>query len=73
MTIGEIVREGLHYARTCRSLWLFGFFVGLSGGSSNGGGGGGGHGSAGSADRDADLHTGMVTTLSRIKAAAEAT
>lgn len=49
MTIGEIVREGLHYARTCRSLWLFGFFVGLSGGSSNGGGGGGGHGSAGGA------------------------
>jgi hypothetical protein len=49
MTIGEIVREGLHYARTCRSLWLFGFFVGVSGGGSNGGGGGGGHGSAGSA------------------------
>jgi hypothetical protein len=25
----------------------------------------------GSADRDADLHEGMITTLSRIKAAAE--
>ncbi len=48
MTIGEIVRQGLYYARTCRSLWLFGFFVGLAnGGSSGGGGGRGGH--AGSA------------------------
>jgi hypothetical protein len=47
MTIGEIVREGLHYARTCRSLWLFGFFVGIwSGGSSGSSGGGGGHGGA---------------------------
>jgi hypothetical protein len=44
MTIGEIVRQGLHYARTCRSLWLFGFFVGLASGGSNGGGGGGGNG-----------------------------
>ncbi len=26
----------------------------------------------GSSDRDADLHEGMVTTLSRVKAAAEA-
>jgi hypothetical protein len=32
MTIGEIVRQGLHYARTCKSLWLFGFFVGLASG-----------------------------------------
>jgi hypothetical protein len=50
MTIGEIVRQGLYYARTCRSLWLFGFFVGISsgGGGSNGGGGGtGSHGGAG--------------------------
>src|SRR3982751_2248451 len=44
MTIGEIVREALHYARTCRSLWLFGFFVGIASGGSNGGGGGGSHG-----------------------------
>jgi hypothetical protein len=42
MTIGEIIRQGLHYARTCRSLWLFGFFVGVASGGSNGGGGGGG-------------------------------
>jgi hypothetical protein len=42
MTIGEIVSEGLYYARTCRSLWLFGFFVGIATGGSNGGGGGGG-------------------------------
>lgn len=41
MTIGEIVRQGLHYARTCRSLWLFGFFVGMASGGSGGGGGGG--------------------------------
>jgi len=49
MTIGEIVREGLHYARTCRSLWLFGFFVGIWSGGSNGSSGGGGHSGAGSA------------------------
>src|SRR5829696_1885012 len=49
MTIGEIVRQGLYYARTCRSLWLFGFFVALAGGGSNGGGrpGGAGDGTAG--------------------------
>ena len=44
MTIREIVGEGFHYARTCRSLWLFGFFVGIASGGSNGGGGGGGGG-----------------------------
>jgi hypothetical protein len=50
MTIREIVGEGLHYARTCRSLWLFGFFVGIwSGGSNGGSGGAGGDGSAGGA------------------------
>jgi hypothetical protein len=43
MTIGEIVRQGFYYARTCRSLWLFGFFVGIASGGSNGGGGGRGH------------------------------
>lgn len=38
MTIGEMIGQGFHYARTCRSLWLFGFFVGIaSGGGSNGG------------------------------------
>jgi hypothetical protein len=44
MTITDIVREGLHHARTCRSLWLFGFIVGVASGGSNGGGGGGGNG-----------------------------
>lgn len=49
MTIREIIREGLYYARTCQSLWLFGFFVGMaSGGSSGGGGGGSGNGGGGS-------------------------
>jgi hypothetical protein len=45
MTIVEIVKEGLHHARTRRSLWLFGFFVGVWSGSSNGGGSGPGGGS----------------------------
>jgi hypothetical protein len=44
MTIGEIVGHGLYYARTCRSLWLFGFFVGIASGSSSGGGRGAGDG-----------------------------
>ena len=39
MTISEIVRQGLYYARTCRSLWLFGFFVAIASGGSSGGGG----------------------------------
>jgi hypothetical protein len=47
MTIGEIVRQGFYYARTCRSLWLFGFFVGIASGGSSGGGGAGGDGRAG--------------------------
>jgi hypothetical protein len=47
MTIREIVQQGFYYAGTCRSLWLFGFFVGLASGGSNGGGGGGGDGSGG--------------------------
>jgi hypothetical protein len=47
MTIGEIVRQGFYFARTCRSLWLFGFFVGIAsfnvtysnkGGGASGGG-----------------------------------
>ncbi len=41
MTIGEMIRQGFHYARTCRSLWLFGFVVGIASGGSSGGGGGG--------------------------------
>ena len=41
MTIREILSQGFHYARTCRSLWLFGFFVGMAGGGSSGGAGGG--------------------------------
>jgi hypothetical protein len=42
MTIRQLIRQGFHYARTCKSLWLFGFFVGIaSGGSSSGSGGGG--------------------------------
>jgi hypothetical protein len=44
MSIREIVEQGFYYARTCRSLWLFGFFVGVASGGSNGGSGGGGNG-----------------------------
>jgi len=46
MTITEITRQGLHYARTCKSLWLFGFFVGMASGGSSGGGAGGKGGGA---------------------------
>lgn len=46
MTISEIVRQGFYYARTCRSLWLFGFIVGLASGGSSGAGNGGGGGVA---------------------------
>jgi hypothetical protein len=46
MTITEIVKEGLLYARTRRSLWLFGFFVGVWSGGSNGGGNDSGGGDA---------------------------
>ena len=42
MTTTEIIRQGFYYARTCKSLWLFGFFVGMAGGGSSGGGDGGG-------------------------------
>jgi len=38
MTVTDIVRQGFHYARTCKSLWLFGFFVAMTSGGSNGGG-----------------------------------
>jgi hypothetical protein len=49
MTIREIVGQSFYYARTCRSLWLFGFIVGIASGGSNGGGNTGGDGSAGGA------------------------
>ena len=49
MTIGESIRQGLHYARTCKSLWLFGFFVGIASGGGSGGGGGNGGGGVSSA------------------------
>jgi hypothetical protein len=49
MTIREIVGQAFFYARTCRSLWLFGFIVGAASGGSNGGGNTGGDGSAGGA------------------------
>jgi hypothetical protein len=49
MTIREIVRQGLYYARTCRSLWLFGSFVGMANGGSSPGGGGQAGGSGGAA------------------------
>jgi hypothetical protein len=42
MTISESIRQGLYYARTCKSLWLFGFFVGIASGGGGGGGDGGG-------------------------------
>ncbi len=42
MSIVDIIRQGLHIARTHKSLWLFAFVVGL-------GAGGGGVGSAGGA------------------------
>jgi len=38
MTIGELIGHGFHYARTCKSLWLFGFFVAMTGGGSGGSG-----------------------------------
>jgi hypothetical protein len=41
MTISETIGQGIHYARTCKSLWLFGFFVGIASGGSGGGAGGG--------------------------------
>src|SRR5687767_2086325 len=47
MTITEIIKQGLHYAWTCKSLWLFGFFVGMASGGSSGGGNGGGSGADG--------------------------
>lgn len=39
MTIFAIIKEALRIARTHKSLWLFGFLVGLGAGSNGGGGG----------------------------------
>jgi hypothetical protein len=67
MTIREMILQGLYYARTCRSLWLFGFFVGIASGGSNGGGGGGGragsHGSAAGAAVGAPAFSGTGIAL----------
>lgn len=66
MTVREIITQGLHVARTCRSLWIFGFFIGV--GVFAGGGGSGRDGGAGqvAAGRSGDLaRTGspVVATL----------
>jgi hypothetical protein len=45
MTIGESITQGFHYARSCKSLWLFGFIVGIASSGSSGSGTGGGSGS----------------------------
>ncbi len=64
MTIRESIGQGFHYARTCRSLWLFGFVVGVaSGGSSNSGGGGGGDGGAVGLAAGGGLLAASVTTI----------
>ena len=47
MTIAESIKQGFHYARSCKSLWLFGFIVGIASSGSSGSGTGGGSGSAG--------------------------
>lgn len=49
MTIREMIRQGFHSARTCKSLWLFGFVIGVTSGGSSGGGTGSGGDSAGGA------------------------
>jgi hypothetical protein len=49
MTIREIIGQGFYYARTCKSLWLFGFVVGAASGSSGGSGGESGGGEAAAA------------------------
>ncbi len=42
MSIFDIVKEALRIGRAQKSLWLFGFLVGLGGGGGGGGGSGGG-------------------------------
>lgn len=64
MTIVHIVSEGFHYARKCRSLWLFGLFVGLTGGGSGGGGNGSqGHSLGLAAPAGADAVAGFPIAL----------
>jgi len=63
MTIREIVGQGFYYARTCRSLWLFGFFVGIASGGSNGGGNAGGDGGAGGATASGTLLSLFATEI----------
>jgi hypothetical protein len=41
MTIREMLGQAFHYARTCKSLWLFGFVVGITSSGSSGGNAGG--------------------------------
>jgi len=36
MTIGQMITQGFGYARTCKSLWLFGFVVGVAAGGNGG-------------------------------------
>jgi hypothetical protein len=62
MTIREIVEQSLYYARTCRSLWIFGFVVGLASGGSNGGGRSGDAGGAGGAAAAAGTVFGLFAT-----------
>jgi hypothetical protein len=47
MSIVDIIKQGLHIARTHKSLWLFAFVVGLGAGGSGGAGSGGGGQAAG--------------------------
>ena len=63
MTIREIVGQGFHYARTCRSLWLFGFVVGIASGGSNGAGNSGGDGGAGGAAVFGSLLSSFATEI----------
>jgi hypothetical protein len=70
MTVGEFVTQGFHYARTSRSLWLFGFVVGVASGGSGGGGTGGGQGGGGSAGAGAVAAAGAALGLSRTEIAA---
>lgn len=49
MTIREMIARGFHDARTCRSLWVFGFVVGVASTGTGGGGSGGGGSADGSA------------------------
>jgi hypothetical protein len=69
MTIFEITRQAFYYARTCRSLWLFGFIVGVASGGSNGGGGGGDGNAGGAAAVGRLLHLSVTQTVAMALAA----